>query len=102
LKFCPQFTNNEFEKHFKSRLDTVTVRVDLSKTEKLKILIDTGAEISIVKGSSLNPGFDYEPTKGINVRGISNTLLKTEGTVILRIFTPTRDYTYLSHYGRRF
>jgi len=89
-------------KHSKSRLDTVKVGVDLSKTEKLKFLIDTGGEISIVKGASLNPGFNYEPTKGINVRGISNALLKNEGTVTLKIFTHTRDYTYISHYGRRF
>jgi hypothetical protein len=46
----------------------------LSKSEKLKFLIDTGAQISIVKGASLHPGFNYEPTKGINVRGISNAL----------------------------
>jgi len=69
----------------------------LSKSEKLKFLIDTGAEISIVKGASLNPGFNYEPTKGINVRGISNALLKTEGTVILKIFTPTHETTHTFH-----
>jgi len=69
----------------------------LSKSGKLKFLIDTGAEISIVKGASLNPGFNYEPTKGINVRGISNALLKTEGTVILKIFTPTHETTHTFH-----
>ena len=84
-------------KHSKSRLDTVKVGVDLSKTEKLKFLIDTGGEISIVKGASLNPGFNYEPTKGINVRGISNALLKTEGTVMLKIFTHTHETTHTFH-----
>jgi hypothetical protein len=88
---------NECEKHFKSRLDTVTVRDDLSKTERLTFLIDTGAEKSIVKDSSLNPGSNYEPTKGINVRGISNTLLKTERTMILGIFTPTQETTHTFH-----
>jgi hypothetical protein len=29
---------------------------DLSKAKKLKFLIDTGAEISIVKSTSLKPG----------------------------------------------
>jgi hypothetical protein len=48
----------------------------MSKTEKLKFIIDTGAEISIVKGASLRPGFDYKPTKGINVIEIANALLK--------------------------
>jgi len=48
------------------RLDTVTVRVGLSRTEKLRFLIDTGAEILVVRGTRLRPGFNYEPTKGIN------------------------------------
>jgi hypothetical protein len=90
----PQFTINECEKHSKSKLDTITVRVHLSKAEKLKFLIDTREEISIVKGASLKPGFNYEPTKGINVRGISSSLLTTEGTVTLKLLTPTRETTH--------
>jgi hypothetical protein len=33
----------------------------------MKFLIGTGEEIYIVMGASLKPGFDYEPTKGINM-----------------------------------
>jgi len=62
---------DECEKHCKSKLNTITVRVHSSKTNKLKFLTDTGAEISIIKGASLKPGVKYESTKGINVRGIS-------------------------------
>ena len=51
-KGCPQFAINECE-HCKLRLDTVTVGVDLGRTEKLRFLIDTGTEISIVKGARL-------------------------------------------------
>jgi hypothetical protein len=50
-----------------------------------KFLIDKGAEIAIVKGATLRPGFDSEPTKGINVRGMAKALLKTEGTVTLKL-----------------
>ena len=64
-KCCPQFTINECEKHSKSRLDTVTVGVDLSKPEKLTFLIDTGAEISTFKGASLNPDFIMSLPKGL-------------------------------------
>jgi hypothetical protein len=63
----------------------------------MKFLTDTGAEISIVKGTSLRPGFEYETAKGINVRGISNSLLKTEGTVTLRLLTPTQETTHTFH-----
>ena len=73
------------------------MRVDLSKTEKLRFLIDTGAEISIVKSASLRPGFDHQPNNGINVKGIANTLLRTEGTVTLKLFTPTHETTHTFH-----
>jgi hypothetical protein len=69
----------------------------LSTSEKLKFLIDTGAEISIIKGASLRPEINYEPTKGINVRGISNTLLRTEGTVMIKLFTTTHETTHTFH-----
>jgi hypothetical protein len=65
--------------------------------EKLKFLIDTGAEISIVKSTSLKPGFKFEPTKGINVKGISNALLRTEGTAALKLLTPTHETTHTFH-----
>ena len=65
---------------------------DLSKTGRLKFLTDTGAEISVVKVTSLKPGFSYEFTKGVNIRGISNSLLKTEGPTTLKLFTQTHVF----------
>jgi hypothetical protein len=58
-KGCPRIAINECEEHFQSKLDTVTLRVDVGKTGKLKFLIDTGAEISIVKSNSMLPGINY-------------------------------------------
>ena len=52
---CPQFTVNECKEHYHSKLDTVTI-------VKLKFLIDTGADISVVRSTSLRPGFSYEST----------------------------------------
>jgi hypothetical protein len=69
----------------------------LSRTEKLRFLIDTGAEITIVKGASLRPEFDHQPNKGINVKGIADTLLRTEGTVTLKLFTTTHETTHTFH-----
>ena len=79
----PRILVNECEVHCMSRLDTVTVGVDQGKTEKLRFLIDTGAEISIIRGTSLKPGINFEPTNGINVKGIFDALSRTEGTVLL-------------------
>jgi len=97
---CPQFAINECEEHCKSRLDTVTVGVDLGRTEKFRFLIDTGAEISIVRivrSARLRPEINYEPTEGTDVKGISNALLRTGGTVLLKLFTLTHETTHLFH-----
>jgi hypothetical protein len=48
---CPKCTD-----HDETGLDTITINTDSSKSGKLKYLIDTGAEISIVKDTSMNPG----------------------------------------------
>ena len=71
------------------------LRVNMGRTEKLTFLIDTGAEISIVRGSRLKPGINYEPAKSIDVKGISNTLLKTKETVLLKLFTATHETVHL-------
>jgi hypothetical protein len=78
----------------------VTLQVDLVKTKELKLLIDTGAEISIVRGTRLRPGFDYEPTKSIDVKEISDVLFKTEGTVAAIVYFIARNYSLVKHYGR--
>jgi hypothetical protein len=73
------------------------VRVELGKSEKLTFLIDTGAEISVVKSAKLRPEINYEPTKGIDVKGISDVLLRTEGTVLLKLLTLTHETTHQFH-----
>ena len=78
-------------------LDTVTIRTNSSRTGKLKFLVDTGAEISVVKDSSLNPGIMYESKEGISIKGISDSFLKTKGTARLKLFTETHETTHIFH-----
>jgi hypothetical protein len=59
--------------------------------------VDTGAEISVVKATSLKPEIDYESAKGIGIKAISNSLLRTEGTTMLKVFTSTHKTTHLFH-----
>jgi len=94
---CLQFSVNECKEHYKSKLDTITIRVDFSRTGKLKFLVDTGAEISGVESTSLRPEFRYESTKGISIKGISSSLLRTEDTTRLKLFTPTHETTHVFH-----
>jgi hypothetical protein len=98
VKGCPQFKVNECKKHCKLRLDTVTIRTDSSKRGKLKFLIDTGTEISVIKANSINLGINYDPTKEINIKGISESFLKTNGTTKLTLFT-THETTHVFHGG---
>ena len=76
------------------------MRVDFSKTGNLKFLIDTGAEISVVRSTSLKPGFSYKSNEGINIKGISSSVLRTEGTTKLKLFTPTHETTHVLHVMR--
>jgi hypothetical protein len=69
----------------KSDLDTISLNIDSRDTRKLKFLIDTGAEISIIRSSSLTPGVSYQLHKGVDITGISNTVMRTEGTVDLKL-----------------
>jgi hypothetical protein len=91
-----QFSINKCEEHCKTSLDTLTVRVNLRKSKNLRFLIDTGAEISIVRGNKFMPGIDYEPTKSIDVKGISDALL-VRREVLLKLFTLTHKTTHLFH-----
>jgi len=45
----------------------------------------------------MRPEINYEPTEGVNVKGISNALLRTEGTVLFKLFTFTHETTHLFH-----
>ncbi|PNF14896.1 hypothetical protein B7P43_G05140 [Cryptotermes secundus] len=75
----------------------MTLGVDLSKTNELKFLIDTGAEISLVRSSSLKPEVEISCSEGINVKGISNTIMRTKGTTELRLFAGPYETTHTFH-----
>jgi hypothetical protein len=94
---CPQFTINKCTDHDETGLETIKINTDSNKSGKLKFLIDTGAEISIVKDTSMNPGIIYESTKKIYLKGISDVILKTEGTTTLKLLTSTHETTHVFH-----
>lgn len=69
----------------------------MGKENKLKFLLDTGADLSVVKETSLQPGIRHTLKGGISIKGISNTILKTEGTMLLKLFTDTHETTHNFH-----
>jgi len=92
-----KFSINQCESHGKSDLDTISLHIDLRDSRKLKFLIDTRAGISIIRSSSLTPGVEYQWHKGMNTKGISNTVMKPVGKIDLKLFTDTHETTHTFH-----
>ena len=92
-----KFSINQCESHVKSDLD-ISLNVNTRDVKKLKLLKDTGAEISIIEGSSLKPGVKYQLHKNVDIKGICNAVLKTEGIVNLKLLTDAHETVNTFHY----
>lgn len=68
-----------------SALDTVTFGVDESISGTARFLVDTGADVSIVKASSLKEGTVYASDRRVQVSGISKGILSTLGVAELSL-----------------
>jgi hypothetical protein len=62
-------------------LNTVTLQLDKGVREKLKFLVDTGAQLSLCKHTSIKEGSMYDPRRVVNVRGISSCTERTLGEI---------------------
>jgi hypothetical protein len=92
-----RFSINQRERHVKSYPDTISLNISPRDTVKLKLQIDTGAEISIIRSSSLTRGVNYQLHEGVDIKGISNTTMRTEGSISLKIFTETHETMHIVH-----
>ena len=78
-------------------LNKVTLKIDKGVKEKLKFLIDTGAQSSLCKYSSIKEGYVYDPRKVVNVRGISSGTDRTLGETEMRLSTENHEMTHFFH-----
>ena len=74
-------------------LNTVTLKIDKG-VEKLKFLIDMGAQSSLCKYSSIKEGSVYDPRKAVNVRRISSGTERTLGEIEMRLSTENHETTH--------
>ena len=81
----------------KSDLDTISLKIGTRDAKKAKFLIDTCAKISIIKESSLNEGASYQPRKSTEIKGIGNTVLKTDCIVELKLLTEKHETVHNFH-----
>lgn len=78
-------------------LNTVTLQVDKGVREKLRFLIDTGAELSLCKYASIREGSVYDPTRVVNVRGISSCTERTLGEFEMVLSTENYETAHTFH-----
>jgi hypothetical protein len=78
-------------------LNTVTLQVDRGVKEKLKIFIDTGAQLSLCKHTSIKEGSMYDPKRVVNVRGISSRTERTLGETEMGLSTENRETKHIFH-----
>jgi asparagine synthetase A len=61
------------------------LKVDITKEDGLLFLIDTGADISLLKGNKLIGTTEYDPEKKVKVKCIVGFLMETHGVLEARI-----------------
>jgi hypothetical protein len=73
-----------------NRIQYLCGYINSRDSRKLKFLIDTGAEISVIRSSSVAPEVEYQRHKGMEIKGISNTVMKTLGKIDFKtVYLPT-------------
>ena len=64
----------------------VRMRADISEGEELLLLVDTGADISILKPDKLDKTKQFDPEGRVKVKGVSGFSIQTLGTVQATIY----------------
>ena len=71
--------------------------MDLGKEDKLKFLVDTGADVSLIKSDKLNGEGTYDPDKAIFLQGIGPNNIQSFGTTICSVRFGKLDLTHEFH-----
>lgn len=67
----------------------VRLRADISNGEELLLLVDTGADISILKPDKLDKTEPFDPEGRMKVKGVSGSSIQTLGTVQATMYEET-------------
>ena len=78
-------------------LNTFTLHVDKGAKDKLKFLIDTGAQLSLCKCDSIKERSVYDPQRIVNVRGISSGTERTIGETEMKLSAENHKTTHVFH-----
>jgi len=65
--------------------DYITLELDVSQRHKLYFLVDSGADISLVKSYKLLETAEFEPKDRVRVKSVEGCVIETHGSIETRI-----------------
>lgn len=68
--------------------------MNISKTGELLFLIDSGADISVLKGEKLIGSTEYDPERKVRVKSVSGSLIETHGAIEAEINLENSSITH--------
>jgi hypothetical protein len=71
--------------------------MNIGVKNEMKLLVDTGAELCLLKHSSMKEGTAYNPSTTLNVRGISNETERTLGEVDAKLIVGNYEMEHKFH-----
>ena len=80
--YCPVYSISRIgrESH-----EFLRLKVDISKEDNLLFLIDTGADISLLKGNKLIGTTEYDPEKKVKAKCVDGSPMETHGVLEARV-----------------
>jgi hypothetical protein len=69
----------------RERCDYITLELDVSQGHKLYFLVDSGADISLVKSYKLLGTAEFEPKYWVCIKSIEGSVIETHGSIQTQI-----------------
>ena len=77
--------------------DTITLGVGSSRTGYVRFLVDTGADVSLIKASVLKKGTKYSLQERVALQGVTEEIVKALGTLDLKLETENKERMHKFH-----
>lgn len=86
---------------FSNKRNHITCNKPVSIVKDLKLLIDTGSEVNIIKIDCLNRGLEVNVNENIYIKGISDKIIQTIGKVTIPLIIDDNELEKKFHIVRR-
>ena len=83
------------------RYEYLELNVDISETGKLRLLVDTGADISLLRSTKLIGSTEFEPENKVKLKGVDGSTIETFGTIRANITEGNLKFPFDFHLVNR-